>query len=162
MYNKSEVLALKAFAQTTTLHMEMLIKTIDTMEALAEDNQRLRSMTDQFAGELQATQARVQEDEATIQFKDNQLKAAASSIEALNLDITTLKQEKEMLKSNCRSYEAALTSQNHQIATLQAELDSYQPKTEIKTPRPPFAPAPVLAESDPVDAPESDPVDGDF
>lgn len=109
MYNKQEVNTVRGFAQATILHMEQLVKSLNTMDALAEENQNLRAMADGFSVDLQAAQARIGEDEATIQFKDNQLKAAESELASLKLDNDTLKQENERKSASLKTYEQVIT-----------------------------------------------------
>jgi chromosome segregation ATPase len=119
MYNKTEVNTVKRFAESTILHMQQLVKALDTVEMLADNNESLQAMSNQLSIDLQAAQARISEDESTIHIKDSQLKVAQSDLESVKLDNDTLKQENDRKSVTLKTYEDTITN-------LQNELEGYR------------------------------------
>lgn len=119
MYNKQEINTIRGFAQATILHMQQLVKALDTVETLADTNESLQAMSNQLSVDLQAAQARISEDESTIHIKDSQLKVAQSELESVKLDNETLKQENERKSVTLKTYEDSITN-------LQNELEGYR------------------------------------
>lgn len=93
MYNKQEIITVRRFAESTSFHMQQLIKALDTIELLGEENQNLKSLSESLSIDLQNAQKRIEEDEATIQFKDNQLKVAAETVSKFEQENIALTEE---------------------------------------------------------------------
>jgi chromosome segregation ATPase len=119
MYNKEELSTLKGFAESTILHMTQLVKALDTVETIGEENDNLRNMSNQLATDLQHAQSRIEEDEVTINIKDGQLKEAQNKITDLESTHSELSKRYEQTKSTCETYESSITN-------LQNELKSYK------------------------------------
>lgn len=108
--NRLERQLTKQFATQQIQNLNVLVEVINNANTLQIANEQLEKLADKLSEDLQAAQARIGEDEATISIKDEQLKNAEERISKLVEQVNGLIEDKTyLLEQNKRQTESIQT-----------------------------------------------------
>lgn len=120
--SNSERELVRQFAVSTIFTNQILLSVLADANKMQAERDSMAELTSRYAVDLEAAQARIGEDEATIQFKDNQLTASKKTIDELKENNQDLISQIKYKSETCKTYEGTITK-------LQEELKGYRAMT---------------------------------